>query len=320
MAAEAVNALHSGDASDGVFTRKSKRLKGIHDVDNDVESLKPKTKKAKSIPAKSCEKNVDSYSENEKLDMPDEVAVFSTEKRGGELSNKRCKSDLLKQSGGGEAEVLSRTKQRRSARIPQDEDNEAPAFDSPVKSKAPLKNVSPICVGDEYHRLTCKDSRGTSYTRKKLRSLTLPLVEPMPETKSTRKRRDMASIRVLFSQHLDEDVTKHQKKILAKFDISEASSMKEATHFIAHNFMRTKNMLEAIASGKPVVTTQWLESIDQINIYVDEDQYILRDSKKEKELGFNMGVSLTRARQNPLLKENAFRDMDQRRQRKVPMP
>ena len=35
---------------------------------------------------------------------------------------------------------------------------------------------------------------------------------------------------------------------------------------------------------------------------IDEDLYILRDSKKEKEFGFNMGVSLARARQNPLLK------------------
>lgn len=78
--------------------------------------------------------------------------------------------------------------------------------------------------------------------------------------------------------------------------------MTEATHFIADNFTRTRNMLEAIASGKPVVTTQWLESIDQVNIYVDEDLYLLRDSKKEKEFGFNMGVSLARARQNPLLK------------------
>lgn len=311
MAAEAINDLHSGDArqidndvvsSRGVVvTRKSKRLKGIEALDNDVESLKPKTKKAKSVPAKACEKN-------EKLHMPEEVVVSSTEKRGGELSNKRCKSKLIKQSSGGEAEVLSYSKRRRSARISKDEDNEAerssdPAFDTPVKSKAPSKNVSPICMGDEYHRLTCKDSRSTSNTTtREIRSLTLPLVEPISETKRTRKRRDLGSIRVLFSQHLDEDVTKHQKKILAKFDISEASSMLEATHFVADNFMRTRNMLEAIASGKPVVTTQWLESIDQVNIYVDEDLYILRDSKKEKEFGFNMGVSLSRARQNPLLK------------------
>ena len=156
LAAEAINDLHSGDAREidnesnnligkkssreGVVTRKySKRLKGIHAVDNDVESMKPKTKKAKSVPAKASEKNVD------------EVVVSSTEKRGGELSNQRCKSNLLKQSSGGdEAEVLGCPKRRRrSARsISQDQDNEAPAFYTPVKSKASSKNVSPICMGD----------------------------------------------------------------------------------------------------------------------------------------------------------------------------
>ncbi|KAF8045322.1 hypothetical protein N665_5191s0002 [Sinapis alba] len=316
MAAEIISALHSGDAreidhegkksSRGVVTRKSKRVEGIQAVDDDVESLKPKTKKAKSIVAKACEKNMDSFSKNEKLDMLDGVVVSSTEKRGGELSNKHGMSKLLKQSSGGETELLRYPKRRRSARISKDQVTEPerssePAFDTPAKSKEPSKNVSPICIGDEYYRLSCKDSR-TSNTTRDFRSLTSPLVEPIPKTKSTRKRRDLSSVRVLFSQHLDEDVTKHLKKILARFDISEASSMTEATHFIADNFMRTRNMLEAIASGKPVVTTQWLESIDQVNIYVDEDLYILRDSKKEKEFGFNMGVSLARARQNPLLK------------------
>ncbi|KAG7632081.1 BRCT domain superfamily [Arabidopsis suecica] len=327
MAAEVMNALHSGDGREidpepnnligkkllleggisrcGVVTRKSKRIKGIQAVDNDVESLKPKNKKARSILAKSFEKNMDRYSKNDKVDTPDEAVASTTEKRQGELSNKHCMSKLLKQSHRGEAEVLNYPKRRRSARISQDQVNEAgrssdPAFDTPAKSKTPSTNVSPICMGDEYHRLSCKDSF-TSHTTREFRSLTVPVAEPISETKSTRKRRDLGSICVLFSQHLDEDVTKHQKKILARFDISEASSMKEATHFIADNFTRTRNMLEAIASGKPVVTTQWLESIDQVNIYVDEDMYILRDSKKEKEFCFNMGVSLARARQFPLL-------------------
>ncbi|KFK39453.1 hypothetical protein AALP_AA3G246800 [Arabis alpina] len=323
MVAEAINALRSGDGreidcviskklspgekgiySRGVITRKSKRIKGILAVDNDVESLKPKTKKARSVHSKSCEKNMDTYSKNDKLDTPNEVSVSNTEKRRGESSNKDSTIMSLRQSSGGDAEVLSYPKRRRSARISKDQVSEAgssdPAFDTPVKSKMPSKIVSPICMGDEYHRLSCTDSFKSNTTRE-FRSLTLPLAEPILETKSTRKRRDLGSIRVLFSQHLDEDVVKHQKKILARFDISEASSMMEATHFIADNFMRTRNMLEAIASGKPVVTTQWLESINQVKIYVDEDLYILRDSKKEKEFGFNMGVSLARARQYPLL-------------------
>lgn len=238
MAAEVINALHSGDdreidpvpnsliakkkspergISCGVVTRKSKRIKGIMAVDNDVESLKPKTKKARSILAKSCEKNMNTYSKNDKFDTPDEAVVSTTEKGQEELSNKHCMSKLLKQSSRGKAAVLNYPKRRRSARISQDQVNEAgtcsdPAFDTPIKSKTPSTNTSPICMGDEYHRLSCKDSV-TSHTTREFRSLTLPFVEPISETKSTRTRRDLGSIRVLFSQHLDEDVTKHQKKV-----------------------------------------------------------------------------------------------------------
>ncbi|CAN8258547.1 unnamed protein product [Cochlearia groenlandica] len=275
----------------GAGTRKSKRLMGIQAVDNDdVESLKPKTKKARFTRSKACEMDI-------KIETPDVIVVSSTEKRGGESSNKHC---ISKQTSRGKAEVLSYPKQRRPARISQDLIIEA-AFDTPVKSNTLSKNASPICFGDEYHRLSCKDLQKSKTTRD-CRSLSSPLVKPLLETKSTRKIRDLSSICVLFSQHLDEDVTKHQRKILARFDISEASSMMEATHFVADNFMRTRNMLEAMALGKPVVTTQWLESIEKVNIYVDEDLYMLRDSEKEKDLGFSMRVSLAYAQQKPLLK------------------
>lgn len=61
-------------------------------------------------------------------------------------------------------------------------------------------------------------------------------------------------------------------------------------------------MLEAIALGKPVVTHLWLESCEQAGYVIDEKSYILRDEKREKEIGFNMSVSLSRANQLPLLK------------------
>ncbi|XP_028096902.1 PAX-interacting protein 1-like [Camellia sinensis] len=62
-------------------------------------------------------------------------------------------------------------------------------------------------------------------------------------------------------------------------------------------------MLEAIALGKPVVTHLWLDSCGQASCFIDEKNYILRDAKKEKEIGFSMPVSLARARQHPLLKD-----------------
>lgn len=81
-----------------------------------------------------------------------------------------------------------------------------------------------------------------------------------------------------------------------------ASSIADATHFIANQFVRTRNMLEAIAFGKPVVTHLWIESCGQASCFIDERNYILRDAKKEKELGFSMPVSLAHAIQHPLLK------------------
>ncbi|EOA22744.1 hypothetical protein CARUB_v10003456mg [Capsella rubella] len=119
--------------------------------------------------------------------------------------------------------------------------------------------------------------------------------------KDLRRRRNLAYVRVLFSQHLDDETIKQQKKIMVRLGISLASSSADSTHFIADRFSRTRNMLEAISLGKPVVTPLWLESCGQTRCLIDEKNYILRDSKKEKD-GFCMLTSLARAKQHPLLK------------------
>lgn len=95
-------------------------------------------------------------------------------------------------------------------------------------------------------------------------------------------------------------------QVLARLGVSVVSSIADATHFIADQFVRTRNMLEAIASGKPVVTHLWIESCGQASCFIDERSYILRDAKKEKEFGFSMPVSLARASQHPLLEVNIY--------------
>lgn len=90
-------------------------------------------------------------------------------------------------------------------------------------------------------------------------------------------------------------------QILSRLGVSVASSISEATHFVADMFVRTRNMLDAIANAKPVVTHLWLESCGQANCFIYEKDYILRDAKKEKELGFNMPRSLALASHHPLL-------------------
>ncbi|KAJ0977681.1 hypothetical protein J5N97_013155 [Dioscorea zingiberensis] len=124
-----------------------------------------------------------------------------------------------------------------------------------------------------------------------------------PISKDLRRRKYLADVRVMFSQHLDSNTLKRQRKILARLALPIASTIADATHFVADKFSRTRNMLEAIALGKPVVTHMWLESCGQANCFIDEKNYILRDLKKERQFCFSMPISLAHACQYPLLQD-----------------
>ncbi|XP_044487563.1 uncharacterized protein LOC123212469 isoform X2 [Mangifera indica] len=175
------------------------------------------------------------------------------------------------------------------------------ACPSPAQCMTPVNAASPVCMGDEYRKQSCKKNLSRSFLIREISSLIPKEQEPVSPLKDLRKRRDMSSIRVLFSHHLDENIIKQQKKVLARLGASEAISIMDATHFITDKFVRTRNMLEAMASGKPVVTHLWLESIGQVKVHIDEEAYLLQDTKKEKEFGFSMPVSLACARKLPLL-------------------
>lgn len=56
-------------------------------------------------------------------------------------------------------------------------------------------------------------------------------------------------------------------------------------------------MLEAMATGKPVLTPAWLDSCSQARCFLDERKYYLEDEKKEKELGFSMCTTISAAQQ-----------------------
>lgn len=118
---------------------------------------------------------------------------------------------------------------------------------------------------------------------------------------STRKKREPGSVRVLFSHGLDDDLVKQQRKILTRLGGQATTSPADFTHFVTDKFVRTRNMLEAMAAGKPIVTYLWLENSGQASYFIDEKKYILEDAKKEKEIGFSMSASLASAQQRPLL-------------------
>ncbi|CAN1149890.1 PAX-interacting protein 1 [Linum perenne] len=168
---------------------------------------------------------------------------------------------------------------------------------SPVGYVTPSIAASPICMTNGLS----KKNLATTSLKRGTHSLSTTEPAPTAKVKGSRKRMDLEDIRVLFSHHLDEGVIKRQKKIVDRLKIYTASSIMDATHFVTDRFVRTRNMLEAIAFGKPVVTPLWLEHVGRAKYYIDEQKYIMRDAKKEKEIGFNMAVSLAHARQRPLL-------------------
>lgn len=177
------------------------------------------------------------------------------------------------------------------------------AFSTPNNSRTPINTASPVLQGNDYYKKSCKKTPTRSYLVKELSNSTPTGPSCANTLQDSRKRRDMSCVRVFFSRHLDEDVAKQQKKILVRLGASLASSILDATHFVTDKFVRTRSMLEAIARGKPVVTDSWLESCGQASCLIDEKNYILRDAKKEKEIGFSMPLILARASQYPLLKD-----------------
>ncbi|XP_077240572.1 uncharacterized protein LOC143881409 isoform X2 [Tasmannia lanceolata] len=176
-----------------------------------------------------------------------------------------------------------------------------PSGSATITPVSKSNTVSPICTGDDSKKQSGKKGFSSSSLKRELIRLDVPKASPTPTLKDIRRRRDMASVRVLLSRHLGEDIIKQQKKILARLGASIASTSRDATHFVADKFARTRNMLEAMALGKTVVTHMWLESCGQASCFIDEKNYILRDLKKEKEIGFNMAFTLACACQTPLL-------------------
>ncbi|ONK61548.1 uncharacterized protein A4U43_C08F31110 [Asparagus officinalis] len=182
---------------------------------------------------------------------------------------------------------------------------DAKTEESPNKKHQPAKDVdavSPVCVAQDYPRTPGSKGRTRSLIARELLRLEASKLSPTSII-NTRRRKDMANVHVLFSHHLDDDIVKQQKKIMGRLGVSPAFSISDATHFVTDNFVRTRNMLEAMAMGKPVVTHMWLESCGQASCFLDVKNYILRDAKKEREIGFSMPLSLARARQSPLLQD-----------------
>lgn len=87
------------------------------------------------------------------------------------------------------------------------------ACTSPANCMTSVNAASPVCMGNGYIKQSCRKNLPKSCLVKEISRLIATEPEPISPLKDLRKRRDMTSIRVLFSHHLDQDIIKQQKKV-----------------------------------------------------------------------------------------------------------
>lgn len=85
-----------------------------------------------------------------------------------------------------------------------------------------------------------------------------------------------------------------------------AESTKKCTHLIASKVTRTVKFLTAISVVKHIVTPDWLEECFKRQMFIDEQNYILRDAEAEVLFSFSLEESLKRAHVSPLFKTKYF--------------
>ncbi|KAF2075873.1 hypothetical protein CYY_002809 [Polysphondylium violaceum] len=103
---------------------------------------------------------------------------------------------------------------------------------------------------------------------------------------------------ILFSLIPEEFIKQTTKDIVGLGGVM-AESVRDCTHLICDELKRSKKVLESIALGKIIVTSQWIQDSKKAGHFVDETPFHLLDKKAEKEWSFNLEKSLSNARSHP---------------------
>ncbi|ESO82380.1 hypothetical protein LOTGIDRAFT_236998 [Lottia gigantea] len=101
-------------------------------------------------------------------------------------------------------------------------------------------------------------------------------------------------------------ITKQLHKIADHLGLSVVQNAKDCSHVIIPSLSRTIKLFEAISVCKYILTRQWLDdSLDQAKL-LDEEKYMLKDTKNEKEFSCCIIDSLHRAQIKPLFQGMTF--------------
>ncbi|XP_067135158.1 putative leucine-rich repeat-containing protein DDB_G0290503 isoform X2 [Centruroides vittatus] len=92
------------------------------------------------------------------------------------------------------------------------------------------------------------------------------------------------------------------QKIVTKLGGEIVDDPKLCTHLVTDKFHRTVKMMCCVAKGIPVVVSEWLRRCESDDAFVDHAEYLLKDSRAEKQYKFNLKETLDKAQRTPLLK------------------
>jgi len=113
---------------------------------------------------------------------------------------------------------------------------------------------------------------------------------------------DDAGVRVLLSAAYDAKQTSKLKAQAERLGGALAASASDFTHFIAAPpLVRSKNLLCALASGRPVVLPSWLEASSRAGRFAPTGDHLCRHPAFEKKHGFDLARTLDAARAAPVL-------------------
>ncbi|BGP00180.1 regulator of Ty1 Transposition [Rhodotorula toruloides] len=104
----------------------------------------------------------------------------------------------------------------------------------------------------------------------------------------------------IISTGLGLDKSSDEIKALKSFGATWTDNPKDATHLVVKSISRTEKFLCCLPFVPKIVTIKWVEACLAAGKLVDEQSYLLRDTKKEKEIGDTLEAILGRARKGKL--------------------
>ncbi|KAM5325314.1 mediator of DNA damage checkpoint protein 1 isoform 2-T4 [Glossophaga mutica] len=120
---------------------------------------------------------------------------------------------------------------------------------------------------------------------------------PGRSLRRTKPKQESTAPKVLFTGVVD---ARGEQAVLA-LGGSLASSVTEASHLVTDRICRTVKFLCALGRGIPILSLDWLHQSHKAGCFLPPDEYVVTDSEQEKNFGFSLRDSLSRARERRLL-------------------